>query len=78
MTTAVPDRPAIAEVSAGDAILVSGEALSFVALVRCITTMPRGRILHFELPGRPEVTWAVDYDDTEVVERHAASRQAAA
>jgi hypothetical protein len=75
---AAADRPAIAEVNAGDLIVVSGLRLPFDAVVRCITTTPRGRRLHFELPGRPEVSWMADYLDTDVVERHGTTGQAAA
>jgi hypothetical protein len=71
------DRPAVAEVNAGDLILVADDKLALVALVRSVTISGRGRTLHLEVPWLPQCTFAVPYEDTEVVERHACTGQAA-
>lgn len=74
---AAPDRPAIAEIRVGDQIIVAGGRRPLVVIVRQIGTVPGGRVLHLEVPGLPQFSWAVRYSDTERVERHAAGGWAA-
>lgn len=66
------DRPAIAEVSAGDMIIVADDRLVLLVIVRHISTVPGGRVLHLEVPWLPQRTWPVEYADDERVERWAA------
>lgn len=66
------DRPVVAEVHAGDLITGASGRLPLAVIVRCVTTRPHGRTLHLEIPGRPERTFPVRYEDDERVERWAA------
>lgn len=71
------DRPAIAEVRAGDQILAADHRLPFVVVVRHISIGQGRRTLALEVPGMPQCTWPVTYEDAEIVERLALAGAAA-
>ena len=54
----------------GDEITAARGRLAIVAIVRKISTVPGGRVLHLEVPGLPQFSWPVEFSDTERVERH--------
>jgi hypothetical protein len=68
---------AVAEIRVGDQITAASGRRPVVAIVRRISTVPGGRVLHLEVPGLPQFSWPVEYSDAERVERHSSPGLAA-
>jgi hypothetical protein len=61
---------AVAAIRVGDQITAASGRRTVVAVVREISIVPGGRVLHLEVPGLPQFSWPVRYSYTERVERH--------